>query len=1148
MSAPTTVRDVIEDYVDDLHSRLSTNDFEGVLNGERDDLTSRVLGSKPETHVQSELIYPLLNALDLEHTEEPYGSGGGTDDERDIVWPDFELDTTSEYVIGENKAPNCVDDSRSQILDYLDRRSIGADYAIATDGFTWRLYKVEQVGDRTEFPIISEISLRDAICEIAREKNYIATLGTSVEVSDELAEFTELFAYDEFEQFITQTAPQRLRDDRHQDVKEFYELYIEYLFGESSEHDETTCLMDDVVPPSDDTTEHEQRKFAITLMNRLLFIKFLEKKEVVPEGILIDRVRVYEENKAGFTGNLYDTQIKPLFYDLFNRPKDNRESKHRSGWFTRVPYLNGGLFRPNVEDEEDYRLEDRTLPDIIREVIEGERLSDPEEALDPAILGSVFEMTINHIGGEFGSQKDIGAYYTPGDVTDKIVEQTVDPKAREVLLDAYSKDYGEEIRGRMEELSLAEILQRIEDGEGWFGDSDATQRAYNQLGELRVVDPACGSGHFLTTVMEEIHRLRRSLLRGLNRGEAPDAEKDYQSKRHLALNCIYGVDVDPIGVEIARLRVWLKIVEDEWREEFGRLPNIELNIVAGNSLVGLPVEQEGQIQADVWTDRLDDLVALREEYKDENRGTEKEDVMGTLREVRENLNDEYLKRLSHVGETEVTTPEAWYGIVDGLDDGPLYPQLQTVQLRRSDGEEFSQNEIDRLDEMGFRTYTYSARLDFQSRAEELNPERATRSQADINEQILEELTELIEDNYVFAEVERQPLSYDLDQILGRPFHWMAEFPEVATENGNGTGHTLDFDIVLGNPPYGDLLNESGQLLVGEYATSSIRDVSAYFVERQIRLLDDDGAFGNITTLRLVYQSSLQPLHDFIRSRFPLTRISCFAHRPQQVFPNAIVRVAILTAQRSSAQNNGTGEIHTSKFLQFDTDNRQDVFDDISYRPVEGLELRERIGGDDRSYEVLPKIGTEELDSILTKLQDRSDRIIDDAAVDDETDYPVYRRRGGGYWLNAVPENIHGSATTIEPIYFENELERQMAFLTINSSLFYVYWMAYADFRHLNTGHITRFPLPDHDTLTEYEDRIIGLANDMWETMQEVHSGGNRDQFNMPAVKPIIDLADELLADIYDLSDHEVEYVQNYNNEYGRHGPENDTEALTTDET
>jgi len=100
---------------------------------------------------------------------------------------------------------------------------------------------------------------------------------------------------------VTQTAPQELRDNRQQDVEEFYELYIEYLFGESSEYDEATCLMDDIRAP-DGASDHEQRKFAVTLMNRLLFIKFLEKKDVVPRGTLIDRVNAYEESGDQFAG------------------------------------------------------------------------------------------------------------------------------------------------------------------------------------------------------------------------------------------------------------------------------------------------------------------------------------------------------------------------------------------------------------------------------------------------------------------------------------------------------------------------------------------------------------------------------------------------------------------------------------------------------------------------------------------------------------------------------------------------------------------------------------------------------------------------------------------------------------------------------
>lgn len=448
-SLETDVRGIVEAYVDELNTQLSTTDLESVLGGEKDDLRGIDLGSKPETHVQNGLIYPLLNAFGLDYVEEPYGGGGGPDS-REVVWPDFELSGVDEYVIGENKAPNCIDQSHKQVQDYLDRRSIGADYAIATDGFTWRLYKVEQGGDKTEFPIVREFSLHAIGQEVAREKNYISSSIHDIEEEEELKEFTGLFQREEFNLFTTQTAPQELRDSRKQDVEEFYQLYIEYLFGESEEYDEPTCLMDDINAP-DIATEHDKRKFAITLVNRLLFIKFLEKKEVVPEGILIERVQAYERNEEAFTGNFYETQIKPLFYDLFNRPRSKRESKHQTGWFNRVPYLNGGLFRTNVDREQDYRLEDRTLPTIIREVVEGERLSDPDGTLDPAILGSVFEMTINHIGGEMGSQKDIGAYYTPGDVTDHITKESVDPKVKEIVVNAYAEEYeDDEVRERIE--------------------------------------------------------------------------------------------------------------------------------------------------------------------------------------------------------------------------------------------------------------------------------------------------------------------------------------------------------------------------------------------------------------------------------------------------------------------------------------------------------------------------------------------------------------------------------------------------------------------------------------------------------------------------------------------------------------------------
>jgi len=92
---------------------------------------------------------------------------------------------------------------------------------------------------------------------------------------------------------------------------------------------------------------------------------------------------------------------------------------------------------------------------------------------DPAILGSVFEKTINHIGGEEGRQKEIGAYYTPNDVTRHLSEQTVDPKVKNLFVKAFvehsDNDAEEYVRTQIEQTDLSEILRHVEDGAAMYG-------------------------------------------------------------------------------------------------------------------------------------------------------------------------------------------------------------------------------------------------------------------------------------------------------------------------------------------------------------------------------------------------------------------------------------------------------------------------------------------------------------------------------------------------------------------------------------------------------------------------------------------------------------------------------------------------------
>ncbi len=98
---------------------------------------------------------------------------------------------------------------------------------------------------------------------------------------------------------------------------------------------------------------------------------------------------------------------------------------------------------------------------------------------------------------------------------------------------------------------------------------------------LRVCDPAVGSGAFLVGMMSEIVRARRVLHTYLQQQQTA-----YALKRHAIHNCLYGVDIDPGAVEIAKLRLWLSLVVDEEDiQQIKPLPNLDYKVMQGNSLL-----------------------------------------------------------------------------------------------------------------------------------------------------------------------------------------------------------------------------------------------------------------------------------------------------------------------------------------------------------------------------------------------------------------------------------------------------------------------------------------------------------------------------------------------------------------------------------
>ncbi len=1055
--------------------------------------------------------------------------------------------------MGENKSMNKIDEAISDMEAYLVNKAIGPDYGIATDGIEWHLIRIEIGGDFADYQTIRELDFRPVLQAIAAG-GYV-DFDVDVDVDGEIESFWDVFAEEHLTSLLTETAPRELRDTRRRGIEDFFDLYIELLFGQGKgDYEYKTNLMEDIVAPRG-ASESEKRVFAITLVNRLFFIKFLEDKGVFDENdFLLKRVEAYHEYEGEIAGNLYESQIKPLFYKLLNTPRPEREPKYRMGWFDDVDYLNGGLFRENVSNEQEYVVKDRVLPTLIEDLIHHQP-GDGDGGLDPSMIGSVFEKTITHLEYE-RDQQDIGAYYTPNDVTRMITRQTVDPKVKDELVDVYGEYSGVEkdaFATRHEDTSLQEMLRHVEDREGWFGDPDATEDALERISNLRVLDPACGSGHFLTTAMDELHRVQMSLLRGLNGGDEPDGGTVFEEKKQLALNSIYGVDAEPVGCEIAKLRVWLKIVEGGWDDDYGRLPNIDVNISSGNSLIGLPIAGTTTASLDISDvyETIDEVLERRIEYKYEEAAGERLEIERLEEEIQPALNRELLRQLNFEFETEVEDVTEFDDVVASIDDDLLHSQVSSVKVQREDDKALTDEQLERLDEAGFdydewRDVNKSARLDVKEREQSNGHDDEDWN---TKESIVEDLRGMLGDGFVFDEFVRRPLEYDFGNIFGEPFHWFAEFPEVSPrygEEGEGSSRTLNFDLILGNPPYGDIMGQSEKVLTDTYDTGGINDTAAQFVERQLQLLDDGGYFGNITTLRLVYQSNLKPVHDKMRETMPETLISCFASRPTSVFENAEVRASIITGKKTNSEE--SGEIRTSEFVRMNSDNREQVLSNtIDYHAVEGYELGEKIGVHDSRYS-MPKLGPQAHVDLIETLRQKSigddGEVFRDREQDSETPHVVWRSYHPRYWCNPYLENIYPAGEKprdFEPMYFESELERRTVFCVMQSSLFYLYWMTYGNERDLNWGRVRAFPMPSDEDMEDHRDRIKELSKSLWNGMERMFE--SEGVIHAVQFKPIVNEIDELVGKLYGLNDEMVEYLQNYHAEYGRGLRDSDSASL-----
>ena len=386
--------------------------------------------------------------------------------------------------------------------------------------------------------------------------------------------------------------------------------------------------------------EETALRLCITWINRLLFLKLVESQ-----------ILMYQKGDASYRFMSSDKikgfdELNIFFFKVLGKKVDDRDADVKAK-YPNVPYLNSSLFEP-TEDESKLmigNLLDNDLEIFNKTVLKDERgkrakgtlpnldyifkfldaynfasdaqggvTSTSKTLINASVLGLIFE--------KINGYKD-GSFFTPGFITDYM--------ARDVLERTVVQKFNEKKSWKCE--NLEDVSDKIED----------ISEANEIVDDIRVADVAVGSGHFLVSALNRLLAIkselnilcdadgkrikRRDLILKVDNDELsvvddegepfeykPGNEESqryqealFNEKRRIIENCLFGVDLNPNSVNICRLRLWIELLKNAYYtkesgyKQLQTLPNIDINIKVGDSLLSKYPVQNGRLIADYLT-------------------------------------------------------------------------------------------------------------------------------------------------------------------------------------------------------------------------------------------------------------------------------------------------------------------------------------------------------------------------------------------------------------------------------------------------------------------------------------------------------------------------------------------------------------------
>ena len=315
--------------------------------------------------------------------------------------------------------------------------------------------------------------------------------------------------------------------------------------------------------------EKAVRDYVKKLMGRLVFIQFLQKKGWM--GVPASDT-AWKNGDKDFVQNLFrktadkdtfiDDVLEPLFEDLNTKRENDLVSSEMVGKGIKVPYLNGGLFEKDAQDNTEFPLPKKYMEELLEFftqynfTIDENDPDDAEVGVDPEMLSCIFENLLE-------DNKEKGAFYTPKEIVQYMCRESLIAH----LCNGVKKN---ETMERIRDFVLTHKVDILN------GEEDISEQVDEKLKNVKICDPAIGSGAFPMGLMRELY-FCRSAIEGIDHAKAAEI------KKHIIQQNIYGVDIEKGAVDIARLRFWLSLIVDE--ETPHALPNLDFKIMQGNSLL-----------------------------------------------------------------------------------------------------------------------------------------------------------------------------------------------------------------------------------------------------------------------------------------------------------------------------------------------------------------------------------------------------------------------------------------------------------------------------------------------------------------------------------------------------------------------------------